>query len=640
MADTPLYQPSQKDVEARTWAYDAFDVMYENHRRSYTQFNGVSLQKYLDEGRQAFNLMAQPRRDGRSNIKSVAPLNKLMAILARVALSRPKIAVTAVARNNSVDMKRGQILEDLYEYTEQNLSKDENANVEYFFDAFDCQADGTRIVYEGFDHQVHTRKTIDSYDPDTGEVKYSEEEYVADQCIAYPIMPEHFFVWNPYIRSVQKQPKIAWRQVYSKSHFDREFGGYKKAKYVKQRSAVNEYDSDSYYTNRWSNRLDEADMVEVIRTFDRYEDRMVIVANGVVLQDSPLPWENGKFKKYPFAKVISAPFAGGEFFWGMHLWHKLKGDVSALETLYNLGIEQAKLAVNPPVLTTAQNEIEDHMLLPGRQMVVDDIANFRELQFKSPDSSFFGFVELIGKNVDFSSLDPVSQGQNVSNTTARGQVIAEENARKLLSQFNMMMESLIEQKAKLRIPNIVQFMVVPGAQYRVENTTVGGESGDREIVVKENREEFETPTQLDMLEKVAELQGINLERINITPDYLRNIEYSVKVIPETAYQQGKSLQIALELEKIGTIAKFFPNIFQSASEIFFKDLMKAYEDDPQRVLDSVKQTVGMKDAMMQLQGAQQGQPPQQPGPQGQPSPLVSDMTGNTMGLPKLSGVES
>jgi len=444
-------------------------------------------------------------------------------------------------------------------------------------------------------------------------------------CFSIPVMPEDFFVWNIYLRSVQKQPFVCWRSIIDKEHFNYEFKNFKNTKHVLEKNAVVENFEESYYRERWANRI-EKDEVEVLRVYSVPEDRYLVIANGVILQDSPMPWQNGEPKKYPFASTINVPTAGGEFFYGMHLWHKLKGDVSALETLYNLGIEQAKLAVNPPYLTTAGNDLEDHMLLSGRQLEVDDINNFRELQFKSPDQSYFNFIEKIGQNIDFSSLDPVSQGQNVSNVTARGQVIAEENARKLLSQFNSMMENLVLQEAKLRIPNIIQFQLIPGAEFRVD-TEIDGRSGVREVKVADKSENLQTKEELDMIEGMAELQGVNLEALSITTNWLKGIKYSIKVVSESAYQQGKSLQIALAMERISQIAQLFPNIFQGASELFFIELYRAYDEDPQKFLDAAKQSVSAVDNQLN-----QGQ---------QPPGIAGEITGNKdIGLPQLSGAES
>lgn len=625
-----IYNPTQKEIEARKWAYDAFEIMWTNQTKSYPQFNNQSLQSYLDEGRQAINLKSEAREDGRSNIKSAVPLNKLQAILARVALNRPKIEVDATTKANILDKKRGEVIKDLFYWSENEINVERSSDVDYFFDALNAQADGTVLKYEGYDNQVHKVKTITEYNPDTGEVKWNEEEVKNNRCFSATVLPEEFFIWNPYIGSLQRQPKVCWRTEVDLEKFEDEFKGYKRAKFVRERdSVVTDYLIQSYYKEAWENRVDKK-KVEILRIYSRTEDRMVIIANGVVLQDSPLVFQNGKPKKYPFAYTVNNFFAGGEFFWGMHLWHKLKGDVSALDTLYNLGIEQEKLVVNPPQLTTSENEVEDLMLFPGRQLVVDDINNFKELTFKSPDQSYFNFIEHLGKRIDFSSLDPASQGQNVAGTTARGQVIAEENARKLLSQFNMMMESLVLQYAKLRVPNIIQFHLVPNSNFRV-NTEIDGQAGVREISVVGTIQEAKTPNEIEMIEKMAELYGINLEKLYFTPEYLKNCEYSIKIIGESAFQQGKSLQIALELEKQGTIAKLFPNIFQSASELFFMDLMRAYDNDPNKYLEAVKKNV-QQNAMQMMQQA------------GEQSKLVGQMTGSKemgseMGLPKLSGVE-
>ena len=622
LIDTPTI------LEQRKWIYDNFDVMYANSQETYTQFGDKTLINYLDKGRRAMTIINKPRADGRSNIKSVTPLNKLKAILASVALKRPGIVVQAINRFGNIDLKKGLVIKDLHTWSYENLEEENTADTDYFHKALDCQVDGTKITYEGYDGQTHTHKKIVSFDQDTGEVVSEDEEYKTDQCYSQDVRPEDFYVWNPYMRSLQRQPKVAWRSVYDKAKFDYEFRNFKNAKYVMTRAMVNDFgiDSDFFKTNT---RV-QNDQVEVIRMYDVFTDRMIIMANNVPLQDTPLTFKNGKPKKYPFAKTVASPFPGGEFFWGMNLWHIIEGDVSGLETLSNLGIEQEKIAVNPPTLTTSGNEMEDNMLLSGRVLEVDNINNFRELQFKSPDQAFFKFVEGFNFNIDSSTVDPVGSGQNVPNTTARGQVIAEENARKLLSLFNMMMENLVLQEAKLRIPNIIQFQLLPGAEIRVGDTQVGNETGTREIKVVDDMANAEPQSMTDMLEYIAEVNGIKLERLNITPSWLEGIKYSIKVLPESAYQQGKSLAIALELEKIGTVAKLFPQIFQSSSELFFRGLMEKYEDNPEKYIEAMQKSMNANQAMLQ-----QGEKGNEMGD------VSKDITGeNEMSLAKLTGVES
>ena len=626
-----IFIETEKVLEQRKWLYDNFSIMYDNSQQTYSQFGGKTPKAYWQAGRTAINVANKPRQDGRSNIKSVTPLNKLKAILARVALSRPEITVQAVNKWGMIDIKRGNVLKDLYIWSYDNIEEENTADTEYFFKAFDCQVDGVLITYEGYDGQTHKHKKITDYDPDTGEVEFEEEEYKTDKCYSQVIKPEDFFIWNPYMRSLQEQPRIAWRTIYSKEKFNHEFSGFKNAKYVMTRAETNALGVDDENEFFKKNTRISDKQVEVIRMYDKYGDRFIIMANNIPMQDTPMVNKNGKPKRYPFAKTIASPFAGGEFFWGMNLWQILEGDVNALETLYNLGIEQQKIAVNPPTLTKSGSEIEDNALMAGRVLEVDSIDQFRELQFKSPDQSYFNFIDKIAQNIDFSSTDPTGSGQNVPNTTARGQVIAEENARKLLSLFNMMMENLVLQEAKLRIPNIIQFQLIPGAEFRINNTQVGNQSGTREIKVVDNMASAEPQSMLDMLQYIAEVNGIKLERLNITPNWLEDIKYTIKVLPESAYQQGKSLAVALELEKIGTVAKLFPNIFQAASELFFRELMEKYEDSPEKYMDAVQKSAGANQAMIdQKMGGQQGVPK-----------ISSELTGEKeMSLARLSGVET
>ncbi len=621
---TRIEPQSERDI--RGYVYKHFDTMWLNNERTYEQFNGGQLRNYVDNGRKAINIMNRPREDGRSNVKSITPLNKLLAILARTAQKRPDISVLAQNRKLMIDKVRSDVVKDLYSWSYQNIQEEADADMLYFFKAFDTTTDGTYITYEGFDNQTHTQKKITKFDPNIGQVEWKTETFKTNQCFSQQVKLTDFFIWNPYLRSLQKQPRVCWRTVYDKENFDAEFKGYKNNEFVKPGVFYRNDQEDDLYQNQWQNRVRD-NQIEVLRMFEAPKgntgDRMIIIANGVVLQDTPMIWENGKPKKYPFARTINSPFAGGEFFWGMHLWHKLEGDVSALETLYNIGIEQAKLSVNPVMLNATENEIEDNNLIAGRVLDVDDIDKIRELQFKSPDQSYFNFLDVIGHNIDLASIDEAGQGQTKADVTARASVIAEENARKLLSNFNLMMENLVLQEAKLRIPNIIQFQFLPASQFRVENTNIKGEIGTREIQVlpkdsvgmaklsEADRELMRN--EVEMIEKMAEIHGINLERLMVSSDYLSNIKYTLGVIKESSFKSSKSLDLRQYLERLGVTAQFFPEIFNGAKELFFKELYQKYEEDPNKFLEAAQGAGGTENLMSKIQQLQGGKQPQATG---------------------------
>ena len=213
----------QAEMDTRKYVYTHFDTMWQNNERTYEQFNGKQLQNYVDEGRKSINIMNKPREDGRSNVKSITPLNKLLAILARTAQKRPDIVVLAQNRKLMIDKVRSDIVKDLYTWSYQNIQEEADADIQYFFKAFDTTTDGTYITYEGFDNQTHTQKKITKFDPNTSEVEWEEEKFKTNQCFAQQVKLTDFFIWNPYLRSLQKQPRVCWRTVYDKENFDAEF---------------------------------------------------------------------------------------------------------------------------------------------------------------------------------------------------------------------------------------------------------------------------------------------------------------------------------------------------------------------------------------------------------------------------------
>ena len=124
--------------------------------------------------------------------------------------------------------------------------------------------------------------------------------------------------------------------------------------------------------------------------------------------------------------------------------------------------------------------------------------------------------------------------------------------------------------------------------------------------------------ELDVEEEVLRMKGEPTEIVVIPYDYLDNWEYEIEIMTETVYQKGKSLDLALETEKLQAVSTLFPDIFMANKSKFFAKLMRQYGDSPENY--DVETAV---------------QQPQIPGqmPEG-----MQDLTAATKPLPALSGV--
>ena len=94
--------------------------------------------------------------------------------------------------------------------------------------------------------------------------------------------------------------------------------------------------------------------------------------------------------------------------------------------------------------------------------------------------------------------------------------------------------------------------------------------------IGEAREDIESE------EERNKMEGRPFEAIAFTYEYLEQFSYNTEVIPETLWQSSQAINMALSVEKVGLIKGTFPEYFAANREILFKDLIKNYNDDPER----------------------------------------------------------
>src|SRR3990167_2297123 len=117
---------------------------------------------------------------------------------------------------------------------------------------------------------------------------------------------------------------------------------------------------------------------------------------------------------------------------------------------------------------------------------------------------------------------------------------------------------------------------------------------------------------------MSNVKGEKTEIVVIPYDYLDDWEYEIEVMTETLYQRGKSLDMAVETEKLTAVTTMFPEIFMQNQKRFFGKLMRQFGDNPENY------------------EIPEGQPamPGQPGPEGQD---LGALTSPVQQLPALSG---
>jgi hypothetical protein len=285
-------------------------------------------------------------------------------------------------------------------------------------------------------------------------------------------------------------------------------------------------------------------------------------------------------------------------------------------------IDKTYRSLVKPLLIGIQNQdafdLEDESITLDTKIPVTDINQVREMEISGVGNADMAMLERVKGDLEQSSVDQVQGGTAGSGVTAREIVIANENARRLKSIFFMFLEDLWLQKTKLRVVNILTNYTIPlveeidgaGEEYKTFMVPgmelSNGEQGMLQVQVVKDQTQLPKQSTIDSEEKQAQKEGLHMEKVAITSNYLDEYIYDIAIVPGSLYATDKAEAQATIVEKLQILATMFPEFFMQNKPEFLKQLLPAYGD----TMENYSMPA------MQPQG-QPGQPGGQ-GPQGTP----------------------
>lgn len=635
-----MYTPSPKDKKIIKGVYDDYSEMRKLRNGKWPYFNDRTLKEYIDDNEYRTTGYVPTRAEQgkelwQANVFHPVTRNKLKAILASVALDLPMVRITAQNENSHKDATRANIMDALVKYSYNQQNKEEDL----FFEAWEIASKGTVVVYDGYLRTKAKKKVIKSFDPVTGEIETEEEEVVTDdQCVNFIVPLMNFYVRDFKVYDVQKQPSLCWVEKMNDKEFEKEFKKYKNFDKVKTASELTvKGEMDTFFKTEWESRVTDDEPIEVIRYFNKGEDQFTILANGVVLLDSPLIL--GKKKKwYPFAKSVYEPFAT-DFFYGNSLPNTLMGEQDIINSLYNMALDRTYKSMMANLIIGNTNkddfDLEDPNVGVDTRIYVQDINQVREMPIKGLAEGDIKMINLIGQGLDLTSVDSNQQGIQGRGVTAREVVIANENAKKLKGIIYMFLAALWIQKLNLRIMNILTFYTKPKVKtivaedgkeniideyqnYIVEGANLSdGSKGNMGIQMVGSEADLPKQEELDVQENMHRYRsGEEFEILAMTSDYLDDWQYDVKVVSESVYVTDSAITQAKMEDKLRIFTTYFPQFFQLNQDKLVKDVLTAYRDNIDDYDTMAAQQAGggltpetqQAQEMVQSQGQQRGKP--------------------------------
>jgi hypothetical protein len=358
-------------------------------------------------------------------------------------------------------------------------------------------------------------------------------------------------------RRMQEQPRVHWIPKMQIEDFRRRFPV---SRYPR---AVDVQPGRTLMDNGLSEYLCRDDLkdneVEALHIVEKWDDRLSIVANGILLTeiDSPMPYAH---KDYAFVWGGFEPLSPW-FCYDMPLTIKLLDMQDVNNEILNLTLDMVWRALNEVILVSGSDSINEDVMYGGGMVDVDNPNNFNKLDF----GSSFGFqsasavMERVKRSIDGSSVDAVQQGQAGGRpATAREVLVAREAALEIASLFLSNMESMERDKARLRVKNQLDRYKNPidWKQQIGEGLTDEAMPVFRELTARDSKLDggkrgtvnifiTDTPRPKSELDEINNENDKEMSQtIDISPEVIRNIDFDVEIVGNSSVKRSRAADIA------------------------------------------------------------------------------------------------
>ena len=547
-----------------------------------------------------------------ANTADSTPADKIIGILSKIAAQAMEAVVFSTQETSWISYWKEKILT----YLLKAAGRKNRDDYQLVLEELSAMSKGTVIGFEGWYRGKRNIREVVSVDPATGEVKFKVKTIAEWNDVLSTIIPvEDFFPGTLNVRPgmIQDMDDCAIRRVISKTKFAAEFGRYPDADLVKSRSEVREEDSLFYVQEG----LGPNDVV-IWYHFNKQADEFTLTANQIWINPlgkvdvSPLWWNH---KQLPLWAGVLEPIAEN-FFYGRSLPDKLATMVDMHDALFDRMLDQLTVAVHKPIITTrSATSITKGYLAPNNVITVKGAnlnADFKTLDIDTPGPVYFSMLQMIRNNMDRATVanEPIGKSGQGNPKTATEIMQVREAALELMALFLRFMEFSIREKNRLRLSNILQFYTLPvhagekEAKYRkvkLREQLLRGRVGDVEISFTNNPMEQE---QQRLDREAYMIPGLPV-KFSVSPEFIRDWEGDIEIVPTSSVKQTKSTRQVLELNWQKVAAELFPD--KVNRDAAFEDLARVFDKDVTRY-----RTPGGQQNPLALLEAGAGSPPGMP----------------------------
>lgn len=613
-----VYRPNESEGELLRYVFKRFKDMQEQRQREYRILNNRSLETYWKDSEERWLSYIPPRRRKEWQAKVVRPVtrNRCIGIIALLLQGMMEPNVFAELDGENVE-EVALAINDLLDLS-QELDRYE---LKYLLTLVDAVSLGTAFLSEDYVVLEREVKEVTSWDPSTGKVEFTKkkiEDFNGMQSSV--VSPWELYLGNIFEFDLQKQPDMIRRTVMPFEQAKAEFGhlpGFSNV--VPGFGQQEQTTEEDFFYQAQDVRDMRGDDVEVIRYFNRGQDLMALILNGVLLTqvDMPFPYAH---KKYPFSKTVFEVLTP-RFAYGKSLPDKMQGEQDVIDTLYRMIIDKTFISIFPPLLAKGNEKVNADIIFPAK---ITPVASETEV------TSIAGLTNGVGNEINVLSMIESSMNQSsvhpqLLGTPAGGERSATQvmetrrGAEQLLGLFGYMIAFLIEDHGDLRIQNILQFWAryeplldsrsgrsnqVRGLFEARDKVLKNGKTGTRQIrfLPVELAPSSEALRQQELA--MAE-QGKNIQFVYLDPARLRDYKTYLRVKASPQDRLTPALKKALGLEFYD---RFIQNPFVSAEKLT-RDTVRLFDKNPDEVMKSA-QEVQAAQQQQAMAGEQEEEKPQ------------------------------
>ena len=205
--------------------------------------------------------------------------------------------------------------------------------------------------------------------------------------------------------------------------------------------------------------IDRDNQVEVCFYWGRRPDKLIIVANDVVIRDGPNPYNH---KQLPFAEGSDVPrlnqfYAKGE----PELLESIQDE---LTTMRRMRVDRQHMDIWKMFLVSNRESLDEDeaIIAPSRFLYVDDPSNsIKALDYRDVSPTSYREEELLKQ--DGRQVTGVESPQSAG-TATEAAIFKESTMKSLRMKIWLISRELLTNIIRLRVPNIVQFYSVPKAE--------------------------------------------------------------------------------------------------------------------------------------------------------------------------------